>query len=110
MRVQGRKHGSAGLRAAGASAPRLMLTLILGIASPVLAQRRPIDPQAAREGVDAAAVTVSETELDASRERPLASTRNAPVQSRNEQYNRARAAEGRLGIRLGNDVGVRVTD
>lgn len=83
--------------------------LALGLSSLASAQSRSVDPQAAREGVDAAAVSVSESELDAGRVRPLASPRNV-APSRNESYNRARAAEGRLGIRLGNDVSVRVSD
>lgn len=42
--------------------------------------------------------------------RPLATGRSTPrVPSTNEIYNDQRAADGRLGIRLGNDMGARVS-
>lgn len=74
------------------------------------AQRQPIDPQAARQAAEAgAAVAMPETVED--RAAPLAAGRQAKrIYSQNEVYNRVRAAEGRLGVRLGNDMSFRVSD
>jgi hypothetical protein len=44
------------------------------------------------------------------RARPLASSnQTGRIVSKNEAYNLGRAAEGRLGVRLGNDMSYRVT-
>jgi len=44
------------------------------------------------------------------RARPLAGSKNDnPILSKNEAYNLGRAAEGRVGVRLGNDVSYRIT-
>lgn len=40
---------------------------------------------------------------------PLAAGRNTRVVSKNEAYNKGRAADGRLGVRLGNDMSYRIT-
>lgn len=44
------------------------------------------------------------------RAKPLASSdQTGRIVSKNEAYNLGRAAEGRLGVRLGNDMSYRVT-
>ncbi len=40
---------------------------------------------------------------------PLAGKDKARILSKNEAYNLGRAADGRLGVRLGNDLSFRVT-
>lgn len=40
---------------------------------------------------------------------PLAGKDEARILSKNEAYNLGRAADGRLGIRLGNDMSFRIT-
>ena len=40
---------------------------------------------------------------------PLAGKDEARILSKNEAYNLGRAADGRLGVRLGNDMSFRVT-
>lgn len=83
--------------------------MVSGISLSASAQTGPGSSQAAREATDAAAVPILET-VEAGR-RPLAAGRNVNrIPSRNEAYNQARAAEGRLGVRLGNDMSFRVSD
>lgn len=41
--------------------------------------------------------------------KPLASQGDNRIVSKNEAYNVARASEGRVGVRLGNDMSFRVT-
>jgi hypothetical protein len=92
------------------------LAILLLLPAPLLAQERPADtspavelgsvnPQAARTGADAAAVTLDEDVAAADRAVPLASRGTGTrAVSRNEAYNRQRAAEGRVGVRLGDDM------
>ncbi|KTT98261.1 hypothetical protein NS355_09505 [Sphingomonas yabuuchiae] len=42
--------------------------------------------------------------------KPLAARRDNQMISKNEAYNRERRSKGRVGIRLGNDVGIRVSN
>jgi hypothetical protein len=59
-----------------------------------------------------AASTTPPSPLEATpdnRTTPLASSRENRIVSKNEAYNLGRANEGRVGIRLGNDMSYRVT-
>lgn len=86
----------------------LLLLAATAGAAPVAAQTQPVDPAAAREGTAAGAVDL--TQLDPNEPaKPLASGRER-VLSRNEVENRTRAAQGRLGVRLGNDMSFRLGD
>jgi hypothetical protein len=85
----------------------LVAMLVPALAS---AQRQPIDPQAARQAAEAGAALEASGETE-DRVVPLAASRQSQrISSRNEAYNRARAAEGRLGARLGNDMSFRISD
>ncbi|MBD8621105.1 hypothetical protein IFT67_19525 [Sphingomonas sp. CFBP 13728] len=68
-------------------------------------------PERTRQEATAPGVTLDEAALDDGRSGPPATstTRSAPM-SKNEAYNRARAAKGRMGVRLGNDMSYRVGD
>jgi hypothetical protein len=94
----------------------LLPAALLLLSAPLGAQERPtnsspvvdpgtVDPQAARVQSDAAAVTLDEDVAASDRAAPLASrVRGARIVSRNEAYNQQRAAEGRVGVRLGDDM------
>jgi hypothetical protein len=51
----------------------------------------------------------SPDEANSDQSAPLAAKRDERIPSKNEAYNLARAGEGRLGVRLGNDMSFRVT-
>lgn len=97
----------------GETAVKMRLCLVLAaLLVPALAsaQRQPVDPQAARQAAEAGAVMDAPGGTE-DRVIPLAAGRQSQrISSRNEAYNRARAAEGRLGMRLGNDMSFRVSD
>lgn len=90
---------------------RFALTGLIAIMLPsaALAQVQAIDPQAARQATDAAATTAEDIDaVQEDRTAPLAAGLDSRVLSKNEAYNIQRAAEGRVGVRLGDDMSFRV--
>ena len=55
-----------------------------------------------------APLEAAETAPDGNSTLPLAAGKER-ILSKNEAYNQARAADGRLGVRLGNDMSYRIT-
>jgi hypothetical protein len=69
-------------------------------------------PQEAPASASASAVSPPPADevVPNDRAKPLASSnQTGRVLSKNEAYNSGRAADGRVGVRLGNDVSYRVT-
>lgn len=83
------------------------LTMVTALVATVVAGggQQVVAPPGAREATSAAATELTDV---APPVRPIASkTRTGRPVSGNEAYNRARAAEGRVGVRLGNDMSFR---
>lgn len=89
---------------------RILLAL-LALPGAAVAQTTVSAPEQTRQVATAPGVTLDEAALDDGRSAPPATstTRSAPM-SKNEAYNRVRAAAGRVGVRLGNDMSFRVGD
>jgi hypothetical protein len=89
------------------------VTASFAVPGETIAQTTTPDPQAARENgtiVESASSAESTLlrSLDATPTAPAAKGRNNRVLSENEAYNLGRAAEGRVGLRLGSDMSFRV--
>lgn len=86
------------------------LFAVIPIAASATAQTQPSSPQAARQTTDAAAAAATDTTGPNDHAVPLAAGRRGEqrVVSKNEAYNLGRAAEGRVGVRLGDDMSFRV--
>ncbi|MES3154820.1 hypothetical protein [Sphingomonas faeni] len=97
----------------------MRVSVILGLAwaglcwsGLAIAQTEAVNPQAARKAEDAASMTPqTEAVSPDDRAAPPAASLNGQdrILSKNEAYNRARAAEGRVGVRLGNDMSFRIS-
>ncbi|RZT44899.1 hypothetical protein EV283_3804 [Sphingomonas sp. BK036] len=91
------------------------LTVSAGLSFPTeaMAQTATPAPQAAREnGAVASSLGTAEVAamrlLDDAPTAPAAKGRNNRILSENEGYNLGRAAEGRVGVRVGSDMSFRV--
>ena len=78
-----------------------------------MAQTKTPVPAAARQNGEvvasaSSALDVAMRSLDEAPAAPAAKGRNNRVLSQNEGYNLGRAAEGRVGLRVGNDMSFRV--
>ncbi len=98
----------------GAMIPCRRLAIVLAIwsvATGAVAQSREAASPIARPAEAASSLTsVSTDEIVDAAAAPLAASRNGQrILSKNELYNLGRAAERRLGVRLGNDMSYRVT-
>ncbi|SOB80560.1 hypothetical protein SAMN06297144_1122 [Sphingomonas guangdongensis] len=84
---------------------RIAVTLVLATV-PVAATAQQVIGTGAREATSAASTELVTTELPAAV--PLAAKRRSarPI-SANQSYNRERAAAGRVGVRLGDDMSFR---
>lgn len=88
----------------------VMLALVVVPAGAFAQSRTPV-PAPGTQSDDAAPITAPDASPD-QEAAPLAAGRKsegARILSKNEAYNQARAAEGRVGVRLGNDMSFRVT-
>lgn len=84
---------------------------LLLIPAEAVAQTTTTDPSVARILPNSSIIQATQTATQSSRTTTLASgsrKKDAPV-SRNEAYNVSRAAEGRVGVRVGNDVSFSVS-
>lgn len=95
---------------------RLIVALAAFIAAfptAAMAQTETPVPAAARQngevvGSASSALDVAMRSLDEAPAAPAAKGRNNRILSENEGYNLGRAAEGRVGLRVGNDMSFRV--
>lgn len=90
----------------------MRLPALVLLALPTTALARPQEmpmPAPAPQPAETMAPAPSDVVLD-DRAKPLASSeQTGRILSKNEAYNLGRAADGRLGVRLGNDMSYRVT-
>lgn len=89
------------------------LAVLAGVSNEARAQTATPAPGAAREsGAIASSFGNAETtamqSLDDAPTAPAAKGRNNRILSENESYNLGRAAEGRVGVRVGSDMSFRV--